>query len=153
MKLDLLNGPIVPTAVAAVPQLEPSLLEGAPGWVAVLLLGAWVLLTYMEKVGKLPGAVSRNGVGLTTDEKAQLKKVHDLLAFRGEDGIERFLVFTQMAREIRDLSRKQAGLVGTIAEEMRATRGAINQLGTRVDAVEDKVDAFIRIAERDREAG
>lgn len=127
--LKLLEVPIPPIAAAVIPQVAPSFVGGAPegpGWVATFLLGGWVVLWFMDRIGKLPGRPQgeRRSTSAFTDKDRELlgrisadlsalvelevaaktDKVYNLLATRDpEDGIERFLKFLQETKATRGL--------------------------------------------------
>lgn len=103
----LLAVPVPALVAAVVPQVQPELLEGLPGWVATGLLGVWVTLWFLDRVGKLPGRGS--GERFTSRDREKLDRLVHLFLFRGdEDGIERFPKFMQ---EARASDRELAGLI------------------------------------------
>lgn len=105
---DLFSLPVPALAAVVVPQIDPDLLGGLPGWLATGLLGVWVTLWFLDRVGRLPGRPEgeRRAHVFTTDDRKKLEFVADrverlnhLFLFRGDDdGIERFPKFMQEAR-------------------------------------------------------
>lgn len=99
----LLSVPVPLFAGVVVPQVSPELLDRGPGWLATALLGAWVTLWFLDRVGKLPGAsrADSNGPGsaFKDEDRKKLDSLYHLFLFRGdEDGIERFPKFMQESR-------------------------------------------------------
>lgn len=121
--MKLLEWPIPPVAAAVVPQVAPTIVapEG-PGYLATAILGAWVVLWFLDRIGRLPGRplgerrtesfttsdralLMEIGASLQRSEKARMserevlehmERLYNLLAYRDhEDGIERFLKFMQ----------------------------------------------------------
>ena len=110
----LMQFPAPAFLAAAVPQVAPQLVEGAEGWLAVFLLGVWVTIVYLEKIGKLPGGKPETPtpilLSFNADDARRLKEVHGLMTFRREDGTERFVhhgvLLQDVATELRSVARK-----------------------------------------------
>lgn len=114
--LRLLEAPVPIIAAAVVPQLAPILIGAeevarGPGYLAVALLGAWVVLWFLDRIGKLPGRPQgeRRNSAFTQSDHTMLKEIAtrtqvvcELLATRDPDGVERF------ARFVQDSKRSQA---------------------------------------------
>lgn len=104
MKLfTLLSLPVPIFSAVLIPQITPELVDGMPGWVAVLLLGVWVTLWFLDRVGRLPGQPDKKfweeAESFSKSDRERLDKVYTLLAHRDDqDGIERFLKFLQESR-------------------------------------------------------
>ena len=100
----ILGSPHPLVASALVFQLPDEVMDGAPAWVVVFLLGVSVTVFIAEKFGKLPSnnrASSHSGSAgsFVEEDRKQLRKVTDLLATRDDDGVERFIVCAKHARE------------------------------------------------------
>ena len=98
--------PVPVLAGAALPQnLPPEIFMGGPGWLAALLLGAWIVLWFLDRTNRLPfqqkdsaGVVIPHD-GFSDADRKRLEQLFHLFLFRGdEDGIERFPKFMQESR-------------------------------------------------------
>lgn len=130
----LLQVPVPPLAAVLVPQAAPDLVAGdGPGYLAVLLLGGWIVLWFLDRIGKLPGRESgeRRSAAFTPADRATIdelaglvrvnaernRKLYDLLAYRDDvDGVERFLKYLQEARKAHTM---QAEILATL-QKIRA---------------------------------
>lgn len=56
----ILNLPLPVIAALLVPQMEPPQITG-PGYLAAFFGGAWLVLWYLQQIGRLPGAGDRRG--------------------------------------------------------------------------------------------
>jgi hypothetical protein len=126
---------ILPALFQSIPQeILPEVIKNAPdimiGFIAAILLIVYVANMY----GKMPGK-PKNGGGLTAVERETLaqigrdtKKVTDLLAWRDDDGMERFLATAKHAREssellveILEVQKSQDRHLETIASHLAGT--------------------------------
>lgn len=97
----LFTVPVPVFAAVLVPQLAPTLLEEGPGYIATAILGVWVTLWFLDRVGKLPGRPQgeRRSASFVDADRKKLEELYHLFLRRGDDdGIERFPKFMQEAR-------------------------------------------------------
>ena len=140
----MLDAP-VPIAVAVVQGTAPDgLVGGGPGWLMGALFGVWLVLWLLDRIGKLPGRVP-NGVhaGYQPPDRERLNRVHDLLAWKDDDGVPRFLrhvmethqaverqhIHVENQQKLNGMIDDNNKLVGLVTDQLRA----MNQ---RLDALE-----------------
>lgn len=100
MKTVVLQVPVPAIATILLPQQDLPEMAGAPDWLMVFLLGAWVAITYLDKVGKLPGTSGSAVFGFTDDDRRRVREIHGLMTHRGPDGVERFIHRGQLLEEL-----------------------------------------------------
>jgi len=137
----------VPVAAAAL-QVVPGIDAGNAGWFTGALFGVWLVLWFLDRIGKLPGKPA-GGVhaGFHGEDRRKAERVHSLLATEDEDGVPRFLkhviethvaverqgVYVETTSKLHKLIEDHHKLVGMVTDQLRIQ----NQ---RIGAVEKSVD-------------
>lgn len=89
---------------AAVSQMPADVLDGYPAWLAALAVVGWVVVSVLNMLGRLPYASSAKP-GFTPDDRLRAvrieteakkareaaQKTYDLLAWKDDDGVPRFI--------------------------------------------------------------
>lgn len=140
----MLSLPVPPIAVAVAQTIPPEVFMGIPDALLPFIVGAWVVLWFMDRIGRLPGRPKneRRNASFTPEDRElltqlvdnhamltqlsadreKLQALYNLLAHRDDqDGIERFLRFMQE-------SRKAHRTICEVATEMRATNAELREL-------------------------
>ena len=132
MKLHtLITTPLPAIAGAIVPQVDPDLLVGAPGWVATFLLGAWVVIVYLDKIGRLPGSEGKERASdgsFSNEDQRRLREVHGLLSHRRDDGVERFIHYGQLLEQLVHQSTQFDKTVSMLTNELRSVNQRLNAI-------------------------
>ena len=111
MPIRLLDVPlpiILPVAQGVLPDFVT---EGAPDWVMGLIAGVFLVVYLANIYGKLPGKPMNGGNGgISNGDRKMLaqvaqetKRLTELLAWRDDDGMERFLLTAKHTKESREL--------------------------------------------------
>lgn len=114
----------LPIAIMVGVPFQSALPDGFPaptGSLATLLLGAWIVLWFLDRIGKLPGGGS--DVGFTDADRHRLNSLHSLLSHRDDDGIERFLKFIQDSRTSQAATLREAQRTNELLERLIAAQG------------------------------
>lgn len=141
-------GPAVP--ILAAMQVDRAASETTPGWVAVFLLGAWVMHSILDRAGKLPWSAPGEVPHLTVVEAEKLhailadpSKVDQIHAIVSREDIERpgyYMVWTT-DRERRELSRKlddHAKLVHATISTLEAIKLSLASLHGKMDELSNR---------------
>lgn len=156
----------IPVLSAGLSQLFPAGMDGAPQWILSFLMGAWVILWLMDKMGKLPsnGKERREGrVNLKEDiDKLHeiVKELHQWHTHEDRPGwkiwwFDREYINHVISAlgEVKTAIDKQSELtarhsrlledhekiVGINVETLRAMREQINQANSKIDHLIEKV--------------
>lgn len=125
----------VPILVALIlPQFDkppPDVPGMSSGTAGSLILGTvFLLLWFLNAIGKLPGnGGNRRSQTFTNADRAQVKKVADLLASRNDDGVERYLVQAQQTREIHECMLKVAKNMEQMSRHMEVLSDHVQRRG------------------------
>ena len=125
--LRFLNLPIPIIAAVLVPQIEPPQMS-APAWVAAIIGVAYVLLSYLNWIGRLPGATAeRRAGGYGDDDRRQVSTLSAQVAE----------VYRTVTRE--DPEKPGWPMVWRSSKEMRAAHEALISLSELKDVwVQDR---------------
>lgn len=137
----------VPVA-AAVLQVVPGIDTGNAGWFTGALFGVWLVLWFLDRIGKLPGRPQGGvHVGYQPEDRRRVEKVHNLLATEDEDGVPRFLrhviethlaverqgVYVETTNKLHRLIEDHHKLVGLVADQLRIQNQRTAALETAVE--------------------
>jgi len=112
-------------AVAA-PQVSPQDIPGAPVWASIVLGTVFVVLWFLNAIGRLPGQNSERRAASFTDKDreclavthAYAKKVAELLGARDDDGLERYLLHAKMTKDTAETLAQVAKTMESVAQHM-----------------------------------
>src|SRR3990167_10497212 len=120
----LLNLPVPIFAAALVQGVDPPAVTG-PGWFVAIFTGAFVVLWFLNVIGKLPGAIGseRRGASFRDADRTKLDAVHEIVT--AEDAATRPRwprVWAPMKEtlETHELVRELAELRATWERERRS---------------------------------
>lgn len=143
--------PIVP--MLTVVQLPTIADETTPGWVAVFLLGAWVMHSILDKAGKLPWSHSGEVPHLTVVELDNLRelladpskadKVYDIVTREDSERPGYYMVWTT-DRERRQLAKQMeehAKLITATISTLDAMKRSLASLHNKVDELSQRRQA------------
>lgn len=137
----LLNLPIPVFAAILVPQIEPPQMS-APAWVAAIIGVAYVLLSYLNWIGRLPGATAeRRAGGYGDDDRARLVKVHEIIVREDPDKPNWPMVW-RASKEMRDAHAVLASLAelkDVWIEDRGEWRRERSRMEARITLLEDTV--------------
>ena len=112
MPIRLLDIPL-PIILPLVAQgvLPDSVTEGAPDWVMGLIAGVFLVVYIANMYGKMPGKPVGGGNGginggdrrMLAQVAVETKKLTEMLAWRDDDGMERFPLAAKHAKESKEL--------------------------------------------------
>lgn len=126
----------IPILVAVIlPQVDkpPTDVPGMSlGTTGSLILGTvFLVLWFLNAIGKLPGnGANRRRQAFTSEDRAQVQKITDLLAERiGDDGLERYLVQAQQTREIHECMLEVAKSMEQMSRHMEVLSGHVQRRG------------------------
>jgi hypothetical protein len=112
MPIRLLDIPL-PIILPLVAQgvLPDSVTEGAPDWVMGLIAGVFLVVYIANMYGKMPGKPAPSGLGgmrngdrtMLVQVAKETKKLTEMLAWRDDDGMERFPLAAKHAKESKEL--------------------------------------------------
>jgi hypothetical protein len=112
MPIRLLDVPL-PIILPLVAQgvLPDFVAEGAPDWAMGLIAGVFLVVYVANMYGKMPGKPANSGLGVMRNgDRAMLaqvanetKKLTEMLAWRDDDGMERFPLAAKHAKESKEL--------------------------------------------------
>lgn len=143
--------PVVPMALVA--QLPATDLETTPGWVAVFLLGAWVMHQILDRAGKLPWSQSPAVPPLTVIEAEKLReiladpskvdKIHDIVSREDVEKPGYYMVWSSAAerRRLEKTLESQAKLTHATIATLEAIQRSLAELHRKVDAIEPRRQA------------
>lgn len=152
--MKLLTAPVPVFAAAIVPQLPTELVDGAPAWVLAMAVVGWVVVSVLDKLGRLPqGANGSTRPGFTaadrrvaseirtdlTAAKDAAQKTYDLLAWKDDDGIPRYLSHVMQTRHTVEEQRK---LTRLIEDNHKLVSMVVDQWKTanrRLDSIEKRL--------------
>ncbi len=132
MKLLSLPVPIIVALILPQVDKPPVDVPGmSSGTTSSLILGTvFLVLWFLNAIGKLPGNGSnRRSQAFTSADRAQVKKVTDLLAWRNDDGVERYLVQAQQTREIHESMSKIAENMESMSRHMETLSEYVKRQG------------------------
>lgn len=162
----LLNVPVPVILAAALPQVST---PTGPEWFLGAIAGIWCAIYLIDKLrgwgwirGKGNGNGDGNGNGNGPKTKGysdiRAEKVYNLLATRGDDGIERFLKHHQMTVETHEIVRALAKNTEAVmdlleaSEERSATVAiavkAMQEVAARQDNCALKMEQLTRVVSR-----
>lgn len=136
----LLNLPIPVIAAVIAPQIEPPTMS-TPAWVAAIVGVAYVLLSYLNWAGRLPGAnAERRMQTFTEEDRSRLAEVHRTVMREDPDRPGVPMVW----RQTREMLAAHAALTSLAElkdvwvqdrEEWRADRARMEQRITQLEEV------------------
>lgn len=139
----LLNLPLPILTAVFVPQLEPPQVT-TPGYIAAAMGGAWLVLWYLQQIGKLPGAPERRASDQAVTEKLdvladQVDAVHKIVTREDADAPGWPMVWRSMkeSREVRDAVTKLAALAEVWVKDREEWRRDKAELQERITRLED----------------
>ena len=135
----LLNLPVPIFTAALIQQVEPLNVTG-PGWVVALATGAFVVLWFLNAIGKLPGGTSeRRGASFKDDDRRKLEAMHEIVTREDTDKPGWRLVWhpARETREIRDLLIELSDLREDWAAEREEWKVERARLELRIAHLED----------------
>jgi len=161
----LLNLPFPLLAAAFVPQIQPPEVT-TPGYIAAAMGGAWLVLWYLQQIGKLPGANGerRSGSAFEDDDRAraadvaetvdmvadQMTEVHRIVTREDSDKPGWAMVWrsSKESHEVREAVAKLATLAETWIQDREDWRREKADLQARITRLEDINRAQERAIER-----
>jgi len=116
----LLNAPVPVLMAILAPQIEPPDMS-TPAWVAAIIGVAYVLLSYLNWIGRLPGATGERRTrsftdadrAMLTETHDQLEAVHEVVTREDKDKPGWRMVWAP-AGEIRELTEAMGHLTRTV---------------------------------------
>ena len=137
----LLNLPVPIFTAAIIQQVEPVNVTG-PGWVVALATGAFVVLWFLNAIGKLPGGGSeRREASFKDTDRGQLNEIHGIVT--AEDVARprwpRVWAPLQETLEIRDLVAELADLRQAWEAERAEWKVERARMEHRITELEDVV--------------
>lgn len=143
----VLVAPVVPMAIVA--QVPDVAGETTPGWVAVFLLGAWVMHSVLDRAGKLPWGPPRDSLPqLTVIEAEKLREIladpskvdqiHQIVTREDTERPGYYMVWTT-DRERRMLQRKldeHTRLVTATITTLEAIQRSLASLHNKMDELQ-----------------
>ena len=112
MPIRLLDIPLpIILPIVAQSVLPDSVTEGAPDWVMGLIAGVFLVVYLANIYGKMPGKPVGGGNGginggdrkMLAQVALETKKLTEMLAWRDDDGMERFLLTAKHTKESKEL--------------------------------------------------
>ena len=146
----LLDLPIPVIAAVIAPQIEPPEMSTA-AWVAAIVGVAYVLLSYLNWIGRLPGAAGERRVGgFGDDDRARLTEMHAVVTREDVDKPGWRMVWypARETREIRNLLIELSDL----REDWEAEREEWQKERARMEARITHLEEVNRIQEHALEA-
>lgn len=144
----LLNAPVPIIAAIAAQELAPPRVEG-PAWVTAALAGAFLVLWFLDKAGRLPFSSSERRTGGYTDTDraiaatvaAQLAAVHEIVVREDSEKPGWRMVWApgKETREVRDTVQHLARLADLWAEDRERWDHERAKLEQRITQLEDVV--------------
>lgn len=151
----ILAVPVPAFVAAALPQLPPESFEGAPEWVLALAVVGWVVVSVLNMLGRLPYSSNgdRGKPGFTpadrriasqirtdlTAAKDAAQKTYDMLAWKDDEGVPRYLRHVMHTRYTVEEQKKLSRLID---DNHRLVGMVVDQWKTanrRLDAIEKKL--------------
>jgi len=146
-----LNIPLPVIAALLVPQMEAPHVTG-PGYVAAALGGAWLVLWWLEKIGRLPGGSGgeRRGHTFGDRDRARLDEVHKTVTREdaAKPGWPMVWAPADEVREIRDLVRELVDLKAIWQDEREVWKRERARMEERITHLEDSLRARDHARER-----
>lgn len=142
--------------LAAVAQAIPGMPEGGmPGWIMGALFATWLLLWFLDRIGKLPGR-PRGGIhaGFLAADRQKADRVYSLLATEDDDGTPRFLrhvmethlaverqgVYVETTSKLHKLIEDHHKLVGMVTDQLRIQNQRIGAVERGVEQLKADYD-------------
>lgn len=138
-------GPVVPMALVA--QLPATDLDTTPGWVAVFLLGAWVMHSILDRAGKLPWTSGPALPTLTVVEAEKLReiladpskvdRIHDIVSREDVDKPGYYMVWSSSSerRRLETALEDQRKLIGATITTLEAIQRSLASLHNKIDSL------------------
>jgi len=144
LPLPILMAPLAPQ----IPGMAPATVQDGPGWVAVFLLGAWVVLWVLKEIGKLPGQ-DRNAITVTLPEKRahQFDEVHRIVTREDPEKPGYAMVWSSRAerdalQRTLDMARKtiesHEALLGVEISTLQAIQHSLAQVHAKLDQLAER---------------
>lgn len=130
--MKLLAVPVPAFVAAALPQLPSELFEGAPAWVLALAVVGWVVVSVLNMLGRLPQKNGGTHSGFTADDRRTIQKTYEVLAWRDDDGVQRFVGHVIEQRKLVQLSEDHHRLVGVVVDQFQTTNRRLISIEKRL---------------------
>lgn len=141
----LVEAPIPVVAAAVVPQfVSPEQWPEGPGWLAAFLMGVWVILWALDKMGRLPFKGDRADAKLVIELPAEhvdrVKAIHGVVTREHPDKPGFFLVWDgsgKLEKALLDSLERQERLVAATVATLEAVQASLRGLHQKVDELSE----------------
>jgi hypothetical protein len=139
--LRLLNLPLPIFTAVLVQQIEPPTVTG-PGWLVAIFTGAFVVLWFLNAIGRLPGAHGeRRAPSFGDQDRAHLVEIHKTVTREDSDKPGWPMVWHsgKESREVCAAVTRLAGLADVWEEDREEWRRDRARMEARITLLEDTV--------------
>ena len=108
--LRILNAPLPIITAVVMQEIPQPMMTGGPGWAVAVLTGIFIVLWFLNAIGRLPGASGdRRTASFRDEDRARLVKVHEIIVREDPDKPNWPMVW-RASKEMRDAHAVLASL-------------------------------------------